>query len=171
MVFTFLVSPGAASSAAPLLLLEIVFEIRITGSFISQLFPDFQYGAFNLNISNVINIVSSFSVELYLMKHVQSLINHFKTLGIYQILDAVELVLKLTPGPDDEVPLLGDQLVKLLDLVQDVNILLRLSLEFLIEMSVNFLTPKGHFLCTHECKTFQKLIHKFKRSCLTQSIK
>ena len=43
-------SPATASAAPLVLLLEIVFEIRITRSFIPQLFPDFQYGAFNLNI-------------------------------------------------------------------------------------------------------------------------
>ena len=88
----------------------------------------------------------------YLMKHVQSLSNNSKTLGINQIFDTVKLVLKLAPGPDDEVPLLGDQLVQLLDLVQDVHILLSLSLELLIEMSIDFLTPLGHFLCKHECE-------------------
>ena len=82
------------------------------------------------------------------MKHVQSLINNRKTVGIDQVLDTVELVLELASGPDDQVPLLGDQLVQLLDLVKDVHVLLRLSLEFLIEMSVDFLAPLGHFLYT-----------------------
>ena len=82
------------------------------------------------------------------MKHVQSLINNRKTVGIDQVLDTVELVLELASGPDDQVPLLGDQLVQLLDLVKDVHVLLRLSLEFLIEMSVDFLAPLRHFLYT-----------------------
>ena len=82
------------------------------------------------------------------MKHVQSLINNRKTVGIDQVLDTVELVLELASGPDYQVPLLGDQLVQLLDLVKDVHVLLRLSLELLIEMSVDFLAPLGHFLYT-----------------------
>ena len=82
------------------------------------------------------------------MKHVQSLINNRKTVGIDQVLDTVELILELAPGPDDQVPLLGDQLVQLLNLVKDVHVLLRLSLEFLIEMSVDFLAPLRHFLYT-----------------------
>ena len=82
------------------------------------------------------------------MKHVQSLINNRKTLGIYQVLDTIELVLELAPGPDDEVPLLGDQLVQLLDLIKDVHVFLRLSLKLLVEMSIDFLAPLGHFLYT-----------------------
>ena len=82
------------------------------------------------------------------MKHVQSLIDNRKTLSINQVLDTIELVLELAPGPDDQVPLFGDQLVQLLNLVKDVHVLLRLSLELLIKMSVDFLAPLGHFLYT-----------------------
>lgn len=79
------------------------------------------------------------------------MINNQKTLGIDEILDAVELILELAPGPDDQVALLGDQPVKLLDLVQDVHVLLGLSLQLLVKMSVNFSTPVGNLLCKDEC--------------------
>ena len=79
------------------------------------------------------------------------MINNQKTLGIDEILDAVELILELAPGPDDQVALLGDQPVKLLDLVQDVHVLLSLSLQLLVKMSVNFPTPVGNLLCKYEC--------------------
>ena len=79
------------------------------------------------------------------------MINNQKTLGIDEILDAVELILELAPGPDDQVALLGDQPVKLLDLVQDVHVLLGLSLQLLVKMSVNFSTPVGNLLCKYEC--------------------
>ena len=79
------------------------------------------------------------------------MINNQKTLGIDEILDAVELILELAPGPDDQVALLGDQPVQLLDLVQDVHVLLGLSLQLLVKMSVNFPTPVGNLLCKYEC--------------------
>ena len=79
------------------------------------------------------------------------MINNQKTLGIDEILDAVELILELAPGPYDQVALLGDQPVQLLDLVQDVHVLLGLSLQLLVKMSVNFPTPVGNLLCKYEC--------------------
>ena len=79
------------------------------------------------------------------------MINNQKTLGIDEILDAVELILELAPGPDDQVALLGDQPVQLLDLVQDVHVLLGLSLQLLVKMSVNFPTPVGNLFCKYEC--------------------
>ena len=81
------------------------------------------------------------------MKYVQSLIDQKKAFFVDEVLDTVELVLELAPASDDHLPLLGDQLVQLLDLVQNIHVLLRLGLQLLVQVRVNFITPISHFFC------------------------